>query len=533
MTAPTPPHTLADVDAELARRSLREFIRQAWPIIEPGTPYLDNWHVHAICDYLEAVTRGEVRRLIINIPPRHMKTITVSIMWPVWEWIQRPACRWMFASFAQGLSNDASLKRRDIIQSDWYQRHWADRYQLVSDLNVKSEYKNDHQGVMFATSMGGTTTGKGGNRIVVDDPHSASQGQSDAVRPGQNTFFDNSLFTRQNDKKRDAIVVVMQRLHERDLTGHLLAKGGYEHLCLPAEAAERTVISVPSAEYVREAGSLLWPEKEGVKELAEAKLTLGEYGYAGQYGQSPAPAGGGKFKEAWFRYYRRDGDLFVILDADGRPAWSVPVEQCRVWATMDPAGSDAAEACYTVIQVWAETPSFHLLLLAQYREQVESPDAAEAAVRWSRDWECEYIGIEKDGIGLGTVQTVRKRGVTVRPIKARGSKVARAETAQIRMAAGMILFPESAPFLFDLRAELLTFPNTVYKDQVDALAHAAILVQKSAGPPTTAEDAEHETADAQRAELDAGHPGAAVSPAAVTSGAADGDDEAAAWLRGE
>ena len=535
-TAPPLPHTLADIDAELARRSLREFIRQAWPVIEPGVEYLDNWHIHAVCDYLEAVTRGDVRRLIINVPPRHMKTIAVSVCWPCWEWIRRPAARWMFASFALGLSLDSSLKRRDIIQSDWYQRNWGDRYQLVTDLNVKSEYKNDHQGVMFATSMGGTTTGKGGNRIVVDDPHSAAQGSSDAVRTSQVEFFDRSLFTRQNDKKHDAIVVIMQRLHEKDLTGHLLAKGGYEHLCLPAEISERTLISTPSAEYVREAGSILWPAREGPKELAEAKMTLGPYGYAGQYGQAPAPAGGGRFKEAWFRYYRREGDVYVILGPDGHAAWLVPVDACRRFATMDPAGTDAdqnAKACYTVIQAWALTPSFHLLLLDQYRAQVEAPEAAEAAIRFVRQWDCDYIGIEKDGIGLGTVQTVRRRGVTVRPIKARGSKQARSETAEIRMSAGMIVFPEGAEFLFDLKGELLKFPNAENFDQVDAMAHAAILVHKEAGPPTTAEDAEHEAADAAEAELAADHPGAAVSPAVVTNGAAVDDDEAAAWLRGD
>jgi Uncharacterized protein conserved in bacteria len=234
------------VRQELAERKLADFIRQAWHVIEPATPYLHNWHIDLICEYLEAVSAGQITRLIINIPPRYMKSIAVSVMWPVWEWIRHPETRWIFASYSQSLSTKHSVDRRTIIQSDWYQSRWGDRFKLVEDHNLKTEFLNDKRGHMIATSVGGTSTGKGGNRLVVDDPLNPKEAASDVLRERANTWFDQTFYSRLDDKKTGAIVVIMQRLHEKDLTGHLLEQGGeWEHLCLPAIAEDRQVIHFP------------------------------------------------------------------------------------------------------------------------------------------------------------------------------------------------------------------------------------------------------------------------------------------------
>jgi predicted phage terminase large subunit-like protein len=501
---------LEAIQAELARRSLREFIKQAWHVIEPGTPYIDNWHIGLICEYLEAITLGQIRRLLINEPPRHMKSIAVTIMWPVWEWIKRPENRWIFASFSESLSRDHSVSRRDIIRSDWYQKHWGDRYRLTTDQNVKTEYRNDHRGVMLATSTNGTVTGKGANRIVTDDPHNPKQAESDLVRKGQVDFFKRSLWSRQNDKKKDAIVVVMQRLHEKDLSGVLLEEGlsnddeKYVHLCLPAVAPTRTVITSPLGNtYVREKGDLLWPEREGQKELDAAKVALGSYGYAGQYGQRPSPQGGGKFKTAWFRDWKLsdDGAFYLLQNADGtyRP---IKLDDCGRFATMDVAGTEKKKGNdpdYTVLQVWDYTPTYDLILVEQWRALAETPEVAETATRLCRQHDVPFACVERNGLGLGVVQTMRKLGVAVRGMNAKGDKIARAQTAQIRAEAGTVYFPRGRAWVADLTSELETFPNAAHDDQVDALAWASIAIQRIGGPVKRDADVKHAAGAPERA----------------------------------
>src|SRR5688572_24031655 len=176
------PSLVEEIDQEVARRSLREFICQAWPTVEPATEFVPGWHLDAICDHLEAVTRGGLRNLVINIPPRHMKSLAVSVFWPCWEWITLPERRWLFSSYAASLSIRDSLKCRRLIESPWYRANWGDRFQLTSDQNAKQRFENNKSGYRLATSVGGTATGEGGDRIVVDDPHNVNEAESTLVR---------------------------------------------------------------------------------------------------------------------------------------------------------------------------------------------------------------------------------------------------------------------------------------------------------------------------------------------------------------
>lgn len=301
------PDFLRAIEAEHCRRSLSAFVRAAWPVLEPGTPYLHNWHVDLISEHLEAVTAGQTTRLLINMPPRYGKSIVVSVLWPVWEWITNPETRWMFASYSEKLSTKHSLDRRGVIQSDWYQERWGEKFRLSSDQNVKTEFQNDRRGVMVSTSVGGSATGKGGTRIVVDDPHNPQQAESDVQRQAGLDFFNKTLGSRLDDKKRGAIVVVMQRLHEEDVSARALELG-YTHVKIPGVAPERTVVTFPSGrEVIREEGDLLWPEREGPAEIATMRATLGSYGFAGQYDQEPAPPGGGLFRREWFTKFVEAG----------------------------------------------------------------------------------------------------------------------------------------------------------------------------------------------------------------------------------
>src|SRR6266567_3010869 len=231
----TRPSLRADIDRELAGRHLGEFIRQAWAVVEPATPFVPGWHIDAIVEHLEAVSYGQIRNLLINVPPRHMKSLLVSVFWPAWEWLRWPERRWLYSSYAATLSIRDSVKCRRLLESPWYQERWGNVFALTSDQNTKGRFDNSRSGYRLATSVGGAATGEGGDRIVCDDPHNVQEAESDSIRKSTLDWWDVVMSTRVNDPKTAVKVVVMHRCHQQDLSGHLLEQGDWEHLCLPAE----------------------------------------------------------------------------------------------------------------------------------------------------------------------------------------------------------------------------------------------------------------------------------------------------------
>jgi len=267
--------------------------------VEPSTPFVPGWHIDAIVEHLEAVTRGQIRNLLINVPPRHMKSLLVSVFWPAWEWTRWPERRWLYSSYGAQLSIRDSVQCRRLIESPWYQARWGDRFALTSDQNTKGRFDNDRSGYRLSTSVGGAVTGEGGDRIVCDDPNNVNEVESDSVRKATNDWFDVVMSTRVNDPKTAGKVVVMQRCHQQDLSGHLLEQGDWEHLCLPAEyEGPPCVTSIGWGDPRLEHGELLWPERFGAQEIESLKRSLGSYAAAGQLQQRPSPAGGGLLKNA-------------------------------------------------------------------------------------------------------------------------------------------------------------------------------------------------------------------------------------------
>ena len=373
------------LQAEKARRSLREFVRQAWPVLEPSTPFVDGIHVRAICDHLQAVTDGRIRDLIMNVPPGHAKSLLVCVFWPAWMWIDRPQTRFLFASYAAGLSVRDSVKCRRLIESEWYQRRWGDRYQLAGDQNEKHRFENDRTGCRIATSVGGSATGERADIVVVDDPHSVDQAESDLERRSAVEWFNGTMCTRLNDFATGHKIVVQQRLHESDLTGDLLAKGGYEHLCLPAEfeADRRCTTTIGWTDPRQEDGELLWPEKISRTHLEVLKTSLGSYRYAGQYQQRPSPVEGGIFKARWWRYWRPAHMELVPVPVrlpDGGTAQvqavAVPAEFDTMQQSWDMAFKDKDGNDYVVGQVWG-TKGADRFLLDQIRARLDMPGTKE------------------------------------------------------------------------------------------------------------------------------------------------------------
>ena len=216
----TSPAVLRDLlkkekDRRVASASLYEFVKQSWSVVEPGVRFIPSWHIEEICEHLQAVTDGDIRKLLINIPPRHSKSTIVSVMWPMWEWLTQPEQKFLCASYSGNLSIRDNLNARRLIQSPWYQERWGQMFKLSGDQNAKQRFENDKTGYRLATSVGGTATGEGGSRLILDDPHSAQEAQSDTIRDSALDWFDMVWSTRLNDPKNDAMVTIMQRLHDR------------------------------------------------------------------------------------------------------------------------------------------------------------------------------------------------------------------------------------------------------------------------------------------------------------------------------
>jgi predicted phage terminase large subunit-like protein len=473
-----------EIDAELATRSLGQFVRQAWGVVEPSTVFMPGWHIDAIVEHLEAVSRGQIRNLLINVPPRHMKSLLVAVFWPAWEWIRWPERRWLFSSYGAQLSIRDSVKCRRLIESPWYQPRWGHLFALTSDQNTKGRFDNDRSGYRFSTSVGGAVTGEGGDRIVCDDPNNVNEVESDSVRKATNDWFDIVMSTRANDPKTVGKVVVMQRCHQQDLGGHLLEQGGWEHLCLPAEFEESgRVTSIGWSDPRKTHGELLWPERFGLPELDSLKRSLGSYGTAGQLQQRPSPAGGGLLKRHWFRYWQPRGANLPPVSVrlpDGTVTLIAAVEvprlvdeQIQSW---DCAFKDLDTSDYVVGQAWARLGAA-FFLGDQIRARMDCPTTVKAV----RELTERFPGtlaklIEDKANGSAVIQMLAKDIPGLLPVTPQGGKIARAQAVSPLIEAGNVYLPHPlyASWVNDLIEECAAFPNGAHDDQVDAMTQALL-----------------------------------------------------------
>ena len=521
-----------------AEDALRWFLCQAWPILEPTTPFIDNWHIDCIAEHLEAVAAGQIRRLLINQPPRSLKSTLVSICWPVWCWSARPELRFMFASYSQSLAAFHSVQRRLLLRSDWYRRAWP-QVRLTRDQNQKHEFSNTRQGMMIATSVGGTAIGKGGDILVFDDPLSPTEAASAAMRQTTNDWIRQGFLTRLNHPSTGCVVGVMQRLHAEDTAGMPLAMGDWHHLCLPAEAEERQVISFPMSgkQLIREPGDLLFPAREGREELARKKRQLGSYAYAGQYQQRPAPAEGGLLKRCWWRFWYptpqwhgRPGHEEILSTADNRnanyqengsftggtpvppgtvpppvtvrlddgalyvcPQVALPEYFPYILQSWDMAFKETEASDFVVGQVWGNCQA-DKFLLEQLRGRMDFPKTLASVRALAERYPQAYaILIEDKANGAAVVSTLQREISGIIAVSPEGGKEARVHAVAAGIEAGNVYLPHPAcfPWVQELIEECAAFPNATHDDQVDALSQALLRyiqhpyqpVYVSVGPP--------------------------------------------------
>ena len=290
------------------KRSLKEFTKNSWPIIEPSRDFYDNWHIDAISEHLQAVVHSDIKRLIINVPPRHEVNICCcgSAKHGHGQLIQQE--NFCLHHMSLTLSIRDSVKCRRLIDSPWYKQHFGNIYGLTTDQNQKQRFENDKTGIRIATSVDGALTGEGGDIIVIDDPHNVREAESNTVRQGVLEWWDQSMQTRLNDPKNGAFVIIMQRVHENDLTGHILANEyeDWDHLCLPARYEHDHPTPLKSTlafeDPRQEDGELLWPDRIDERTLNTLEQSLGSYASAwSKLQQRPMPKGGGILKAEWWQ----------------------------------------------------------------------------------------------------------------------------------------------------------------------------------------------------------------------------------------
>jgi predicted phage terminase large subunit-like protein len=472
-----------EINIELAERSLREYIKQAWDQVEPGRRLLWNWHIDVLADHLEAAVRGDLQKLLINIPPRFAKSLLVCVFFMTWVWIHQPRKRWMFSSYSLNFSKRDSVRCRRIIESPWYQARWGDRYQLTGDQNEKLKFDNNQTGFRLATSVGGTATGEGGDILVVDDPHKPDDIHSDTKRENDLTWWRETWSSRLNDEATGIKLVVMQRLHQMDLSGYLLDhEGGWEHVCLPLEYDDvrRTTIVMPEGYDPRtKPGELLFPERIGPKQLPEVQRRSGSYGYAGQYQQRPSPAEGGLFKRISWRFHKPDGKAAWgpakrPKGCNDLPARTLPSALELQLISLDAAFKGGAKNDFVAFTIWGVLQADRFLLGRVKKRMTFSETIAEFR-RLVEDYPLALIKLVEDAAnGAAIVNTLQSEIPGIVLVKPEGGKEARAAAISPQIESGNVYLPEGADWVEDYIEEFSVFPNGANDDQVDSTSQALL-----------------------------------------------------------
>ena len=444
----------------LLRKDFRAFLHKAFGTLSPGQTYVRTWHVDAIAWQLERVRLGKVRRLIINMPPRSLKSIAASVAFPAYVLGLDPSRRIICVSYSGDLAKKHSNDFRALVESPWYRSAFQNaRIGLFK--NSETEIELTARGFRLATSVGGTLTGRGGDIIVIDDPLKPDDAMSETKRSAANQWFTNTLLSRLDDKRTGAIVVVMQRVHIDDLTGFLLGQSDeWEVLSLPAIAETDADIPLSaSCFHHRNAGEVLCPEREPLDVLASMKLQIGSDAFSAQYQQMPAPPGGAMVKRHWVKRYSEP------------PPASERLFTLQSWDTASKGGPDND---WSVCTTWIVTRKKQLYLIDVWRQRVDYPALKAKVLELAKRFGARRVLVEDTGAGTSLVQELRGRVSGIIAVKPEGDKASRMAVASAKFEAGQVLLPERATWLPDLEAELFVFPGSRHDDQCDSISQALL-----------------------------------------------------------
>ncbi len=453
--------------------TLVEFITEYWDIVEPSKLFIFNWHIEVLAEHLEAISHGQIRKLLINIPPGHMKSLIVGVFWPLWEWGEiNGSCRGLFSSYGASLALRDSKKALQIVKSPKYQSRYPHIRLDVAERGAK-KFSNTLTGFRQATSVGGEGTGARADRIVVDDPHKVLSVDSEKKRLAVLDWWSTEMATRGSDKKA-AHVIIMQRVHHDDLSAWAIAND-YEHLFLPGEYDKtrqcRTSLGYPDVR--TEPGELLWPEMFPQETLASLKKQLGSYAYAAQVQQSPTPKEGGILKTSWWEFYTQ-----APITEFQRLVWS--------WDTAFKSGQEndwsvgiligKTKTDYYLLDLKRckyDYPSLRRLIVETYnltKERLKNKGYRRGITAL----------IEDKASGISLIQDLRKNtSIPIKPQKVDRDKVSRVNAIAPIIECGRVYLPGKSSWVDELLLESSRFPKAPHDDQIDALSQGLLYLEHS------------------------------------------------------
>jgi predicted phage terminase large subunit-like protein len=452
----------------LLRYDFWAFARRCFKELSPEAPFINAPYIELIVSRLEACRRGEIKRLIVNLPPRSLKSHLVSVAFTAWLLGYNPAQQIACVSYAQELSDKFARDTRRIMSSRWYKAIFATR---LAERTAVADFTTTKQGVRFATSVGGQFTGRGADFIVIDDPLKPDDALSDVRRKGVLEWYDNTLLSRLNDKAEGSIIIVMQRLHQDDLVGHVLerARDDWHVVSLPAiaEENERHVIETPFGReiWTRLRGQVLNPARESLETILRIRETSGAYTFLSQYQQNPTPVEGMMVMRDWLKYY---------------PFGELPRTPDRTVQSWDTANTPSELSDFSVCTTWAVIDrKFYLVDLC--RERLNYPELKRKVVELSQRFRPDTVVIEDKASGTQLIQDLRE-GATyaIHAYKppAGSNKIMRLHAQTAKFESGQVLLPAGASWLDDFLAELLSFPGGRHDDQVDSVTQALDFLQE-------------------------------------------------------
>jgi predicted phage terminase large subunit-like protein len=463
---------LLALERQVLEGSFKLFLRDAWPHVDPKK-FKPNWHVDAMCDHLQAVHDGDINRLAVNVPPGAMKSLTTSVFYPAWVWTTKPHTQFISTSFSMRRSAKDARRMRKLVESDWFQKRWPMR--MAADQNEKNNFENEYGGSRIAEPFTGMT-GARGHCVIIDDPHSVDGAKSVAERTATVETFLDAIPNRLNDLDEDAIIVIMQRLHEEDVTGAILDRPdlGYEHLVIPMEFEEaREPTCIGWVDPRTKPGELMHPAHFTPTAILKLKASYTPTTYAGQYQQRPAPKEAGEIDVRWFEHSR--------YDIGEHP------KGCNFYMTSDHAPSGNAD--YNVFRIWAVDHKRHLWLVDSFHKRCKMQEALgierdgegklkvmpTGALRLIQKWKPLGFFPEDDNnwksVGDMFQQALRECGIFVRidpqPTSGLGDKVVKVQSYCALASLGQVHLPRG-PIGEDALREYALFPAGKHDDLVDA-----------------------------------------------------------------
>lgn len=443
-----------DILNAIARVDFCTFVKMVFREVAAGETLVPNWHIEAMCHALSEIGHGRRRRQIIEVPPRSLKSICASVALPAWLLGHNPTRKIMCVSYSQVLAADLAAKCRQVMKSKWYERLFPET--RIRDKDTELYFRTSAGGFRDSTSVGGTLTGKGGDLIIIDDPGKPEAMISETQRRAVNDWYDRTLVSRLNNKARDAIVLVMQRLHCEDLVGHVQKQECWNVLRIPAIADAWGYYQLgPGRFYERQEGELLDPVREPLETLLALKAQMGAFAFSSQYQQNPIPIDGTVVEWGWFTRH------------DTVPAGA---EIIQSW---DCASKASEFSDYSVCTTWAVAGAKYYLIDV-FRRKLLFPELLAAVTALADKWRPATILIEDSSSGTALVQQLKFSRPCRMPvpiaITPKSDKQTRLHLVSPLIEQGLVSLPQTAPWLDDFQTELLQFPYGRHDDQVDSMS---------------------------------------------------------------